>query len=98
MVNHRDELARQIRNALAEQNDPDVPVVVLVQRLRTALAASEGREAKLREIIESSGEWLQNSRGKLLFHFGDGWVVDDETLALLSAPQPGEPNDFTKER
>ena len=83
MVNHRDELARQIRNALAEQNDPDVPVVVLVQRLRAALAASEGREKALRDEVEQLRDEfiLGNPR------YAE-WL---EVLnALLSAPQPGE--------
>lgn len=39
MTDYRERLAGEIRSALGEHNDDDLPVVALVERLRTEVAA-----------------------------------------------------------
>ena len=61
-----------------------------ITALRAQLDQERAKVVALREVIEASGEWLPNSRGKLIFQFGGGWIANDETLALLSGRGEGQ--------
>jgi predicted RNase H-like nuclease (RuvC/YqgF family) len=60
------------------------------ESLRSQLSDRDAEVRALRELIEGSGEWSPNSRGKMIFRFGGGFIADDATLALITGePGPG---------
>lgn len=86
-AHNEESFARQIRSALADYNDAELPVVVLVHRLRSALDAEREKSAKLRIWIDA--EW--NSYKGALISFA--CVTEDgrefyQEVVLHEPPDP----------
>ena len=64
MSDLREQLARQIREALGEANDPDLPVVIIVGEVVKRIAALEKDKAllehELRDIWDYEDEHIED--------------------------------------